>query len=221
MRKRCIIGYRKFAKWRFWSDCANAQADLNLRWAHVSEGAFSDVAAQIVSCEAKDDHCVPSVRYLFYSCQFAWFCHEYQQWNISCPPNKLVSSLYVCIALQTIVFNGKPLKDKAKISTARHSNDCNRNSYPGTANDRKYNRRLAKCRDTHNRRLAKCRDTHNRRLAKCRAIICTYLCKCVPVHCYNPLASFVYQYIFDIFLTSRNLFCGYSLELSCRVASNE
>ena len=26
-------------------DCANAQADLNLRWAHMSEGTFSDVAA--------------------------------------------------------------------------------------------------------------------------------------------------------------------------------
>ena len=30
---------------RFWSDCANTQADLNLRWAHMSEGTFSDVAA--------------------------------------------------------------------------------------------------------------------------------------------------------------------------------
>ena len=27
-------------QWRFWSDCANAQADLNLRWAHIYEGSF-------------------------------------------------------------------------------------------------------------------------------------------------------------------------------------
>ena len=28
--------------------CANTQADLNLRWAHMSEGTFSDAAAQII-----------------------------------------------------------------------------------------------------------------------------------------------------------------------------
>ena len=38
MDKRCILCYLNCAKWRFWSDCANAQADLNLRWAHTSEG---------------------------------------------------------------------------------------------------------------------------------------------------------------------------------------
>ena len=27
---------------------ANAQADLNLRWAHISEGTFPDVAAYIL-----------------------------------------------------------------------------------------------------------------------------------------------------------------------------
>ena len=27
-------------QWRFWSDCANAQADLNLHWAHMSEYSF-------------------------------------------------------------------------------------------------------------------------------------------------------------------------------------
>ena len=36
----CILGYTKCALWRFWSDCANAQADLNLRWAHMSDGTF-------------------------------------------------------------------------------------------------------------------------------------------------------------------------------------
>ena len=34
-------------QWRFWSDCANAQAGLNLRWTHMSEGMFSDVAAHM------------------------------------------------------------------------------------------------------------------------------------------------------------------------------
>ena len=31
---------------RLWSDCADARADLSLRWAHMSEGTFPDVAAQ-------------------------------------------------------------------------------------------------------------------------------------------------------------------------------
>ena len=38
----------KVSSWgqrRFWSDCANAQADLNLRWAHNSEGTISNVVA--------------------------------------------------------------------------------------------------------------------------------------------------------------------------------
>ena len=30
---------------RLWSDCAHAQADLNLRWAHMSEGTFSHIRA--------------------------------------------------------------------------------------------------------------------------------------------------------------------------------
>ena len=37
----------KWAQWRFWSDSANAQADLNLRWAHTSENTFSDIVAHI------------------------------------------------------------------------------------------------------------------------------------------------------------------------------
>ena len=36
MKKLCILGYPKCAQRRFWSDCANAQSDLNLRWAHIS-----------------------------------------------------------------------------------------------------------------------------------------------------------------------------------------
>ena len=40
MRKLCIPFYPKLAKWRFWSDCANAQADLNLRWGHTWRHIF-------------------------------------------------------------------------------------------------------------------------------------------------------------------------------------
>ena len=50
MTKLCIICNPKCVQWRFWSDCANAQADLNLRWTHISESMFPDVAAPI-SCE--------------------------------------------------------------------------------------------------------------------------------------------------------------------------
>ena len=34
MKKLCILGYPKYAHWRFWSDYMDAQADLNLN-AHV------------------------------------------------------------------------------------------------------------------------------------------------------------------------------------------
>ena len=33
--------------WRFWSDLATVQADLNLLLAHMSEGTFSCVVAQL------------------------------------------------------------------------------------------------------------------------------------------------------------------------------
>ena len=44
MKKLCILDYPKCVKWRFWSDCANAQADLNLRWAQMLDSTFSDDA---------------------------------------------------------------------------------------------------------------------------------------------------------------------------------
>ena len=43
--KLCILGYPKCGWWRFWLDRANAQANLNLRWVHMS-GTFSDVEAR-------------------------------------------------------------------------------------------------------------------------------------------------------------------------------
>ena len=47
--KLCFLGYTKYAQWRFWSDCANAQADLNLRWAHMSDGTLPDISDHIIS----------------------------------------------------------------------------------------------------------------------------------------------------------------------------
>ena len=47
MKKFCVLCYPKCAQLRFLLGCANAQADLNLYWAHISRRAYSDVAAQI------------------------------------------------------------------------------------------------------------------------------------------------------------------------------
>ena len=41
MEKFCMPGYPKCTQWRFWSDCANAQAELNVRWTHISDGKLS------------------------------------------------------------------------------------------------------------------------------------------------------------------------------------
>ena len=38
--RNCILGYPKYAQWSFWSDCAKAQADQNLRWAHIQRAVF-------------------------------------------------------------------------------------------------------------------------------------------------------------------------------------
>ena len=40
MKKVYFLGYPKCTQWRFWSECANAQADLRLRWAHKSKVRF-------------------------------------------------------------------------------------------------------------------------------------------------------------------------------------
>ena len=45
----CILSYHKGSQWKFWSDCANAQAELNFCWAHISESTFPDVSAYISS----------------------------------------------------------------------------------------------------------------------------------------------------------------------------
>ena len=40
IKKLSIIDYPKCAQWRFWLDCAFAQSDQNLHWAHMSEGTY-------------------------------------------------------------------------------------------------------------------------------------------------------------------------------------
>ena len=40
MKIFCILGYPKCTQWLFWSDCTNAQVDLNLCWVHKLEGRF-------------------------------------------------------------------------------------------------------------------------------------------------------------------------------------
>ena len=45
-KKLWILSHPKCAKRRFWSDCANANSDLNLRLALILEGTFSDIAFQ-------------------------------------------------------------------------------------------------------------------------------------------------------------------------------
>ena len=46
-KKLGILGYTKCAQWILGSDCANAQSDPNLRWAHMCEGTFPDIAVHI------------------------------------------------------------------------------------------------------------------------------------------------------------------------------
>ena len=48
VKKPCNHGYPKCVQWRFWSDCAFAQADLNLRWAHRPEGTVSNLTFQML-----------------------------------------------------------------------------------------------------------------------------------------------------------------------------
>ena len=42
-----VLGYPLSAQWRLWSDWADAQADLSLRWAHIPFCWFCHEAAQL------------------------------------------------------------------------------------------------------------------------------------------------------------------------------
>ena len=47
LKKAWVLGYLSSAQWRLWSDWADAQADLSLRWAHMPFCWFCHDAAQI------------------------------------------------------------------------------------------------------------------------------------------------------------------------------
>ena len=47
MKKLCILVYLKWAQCGFWSDCENAGADMNIRWAQVSEGKFAGASTNL------------------------------------------------------------------------------------------------------------------------------------------------------------------------------
>ena len=64
MKKLCIPGYPKCVQGRFWSGCANVQADQNLRWAHMSEGTFWSVTAQMKKYHERKA-VMQSVKYCF------------------------------------------------------------------------------------------------------------------------------------------------------------
>ena len=59
IKKLCIIGYTKYANTKY---CANAQADLNLRWAHMSDGTFSYVAARNRLNQITSSYCQGKLR---------------------------------------------------------------------------------------------------------------------------------------------------------------
>ena len=48
MKKARVLSYPVSAQWRLWSDWADAQADLSLRWAHIPFCWFCHEAAQVV-----------------------------------------------------------------------------------------------------------------------------------------------------------------------------
>ena len=52
--RKCSLGYRKWAQWRFWPDCANAQADLNPLGAHVRTRVFLRCGANTFKLKLKE-----------------------------------------------------------------------------------------------------------------------------------------------------------------------
>ena len=85
----CNLGYPKCAQWRFWSDCANAQADLNLHRAHMAVGTFTGVIVHIVDDVRTSYRCARftdlSLIYLDNLCFWTvsrWFtCRSVFYWN--------------------------------------------------------------------------------------------------------------------------------------------
>ena len=62
MIKLCTLGYPKCAQGRFWWDCADAQADLSFRRAHMFESTFSEAASHIFSVSSFPSHTAGAAR---------------------------------------------------------------------------------------------------------------------------------------------------------------
>ena len=45
--RNCILGYPKWAQWRFWSDCTFVQSDQILCWAQMSEDMLSSMLSSV------------------------------------------------------------------------------------------------------------------------------------------------------------------------------
>ena len=95
MKKLCILGYPKCAKWRFWSDCANAQADLNLRSAYMSEGTFSDVTTYLSESGTLCFHYNIAVTWEIY----LWTCASREDPDLPVHPRSLIKVFYVNIKI--------------------------------------------------------------------------------------------------------------------------
>ena len=79
MKKICILGYRKCGQWGFWSACANAQADQNLRWSHMSEGTFSVAVPHM--CDSGSEHINSDLSTVIVILSFLWqlsFCWKWK-----------------------------------------------------------------------------------------------------------------------------------------------
>ena len=110
MKKLCILFYTKCPKWRFWSECTNAEADLNLCWVCMPKCKFSDATPHTLygfeECKCLDKNAwmhkiiwafliyiMPSRSFLI-----AWFIThpgqtcEYSTW------------LYYCTKIHTLTF---------------------------------------------------------------------------------------------------------------------
>ena len=57
------LDYPECAQWRFWSDCTNVQADLNLCWAYLSDGTFSDILIWLSEYLVNTVRCTPNSIY--------------------------------------------------------------------------------------------------------------------------------------------------------------
>ena len=70
MERLYTLDYSKCAQWRFWSDCVNLQADLNLRLSHLFECTFSEVASHMSKGLRTKIHIAVESKYL--TCLYLW-----------------------------------------------------------------------------------------------------------------------------------------------------